>query len=365
MRTLGTAWTIGGALALALIASPVRTAHSQGTPLPPMPPGAEYDGEAFAFTRIADGVYHAVGTGALAVGANATIIVNADDVLLVDSHISPAAAWALLKELRRITSKPVRYVVNTHFHYDHAHGNQVYGPGVEIIGHEFTRAALLAGASRSSASYAGLLRVLQQRDDSLRRVMRTAAPDSARRAAEGAFRQVQRYRQAIDAVTPVAPTLTLSQQMTLIRGGREIRIIFLGRGHTGGDVVVHLPRERVLVTGDLVGSGLPYLGDGYIDEWATTLERLTGLEWDVLLPGHGAPVRDRARPLQLSALLRDFHQQATRLLDQGLSVDEAEARIDLSAHVGDYPALANRSSPDMRERLLLGLYRIRELRQSR
>lgn len=356
---------VTGALAGALAATLPALGRAQGTPLPPAPPGAEYEGKAFAFTQIADGVYHAVGTGAMAVGANATIIVNRDDVMLVDSHISPAAAWVLLKELRSITTKPVRHVVNTHFHYDHAHGNQVYGPEVEIIGHEFTRAALLDGSSKRSSSYAGLLRVLSQRDDSLRRLVATAGTDSARRAAEGALRQVQRYRQAIDAVTPVAPTMTLSHQMTLIRGGREIRILFLGRGHTGGDVVVHLPRERVLVTGDLVGSGLPYLGDGYIDEWATTLERLAGLEWDVLLPGHGPPVRDHARPLQLAALLRDVHQQGTRLLDQGLSVDDAQPRLDLSAHVGAYPALANRSAPDMRERFTLGLYRIRELRQAR
>jgi len=259
----------------------------------------------------------------------------------------------------------VRYVVNTHFHYDHAHGNQIYGPGVEIIGHEFTRTALLAGTSKSSPSYKGLERVLTQRDDSLRRLVARASSDSARKAARTGLRQVQRYQRAIDAVTPVPPNVTLSQQMTLVRGGREIRMLFLGRGHTGGDVVVYLPKERVLITGDLVGSGLPYLGDGYIDEWATTLERLPSLAWDVMLPGHGAPVRDRTRPLQLAALLRDFHRQATALLDQGLSVDDAEPRIDVSAHVANYPALANRTSDDMRERFALGLYRIRELRSGK
>ena len=346
-------------LALALDATGT---HAQR---PSAPPGAAYEGKAYTFTEVAAGVYHAVGTGTLAVGSNAAVIVNDDDVLLVDSHVSPAAAWALMQELRAITPKPVRYVVNTHFHYDHAHGNQVYGPGVEIIGHEFTRAALLAGMSKSSASYAGLLRVLRQRDDSLRRLADAATTDSARAAARRALRQVQRYQAAIDAVVPTPPTVTLSQSMTLVRGGREIRVTFLGRGHTGGDVVVYLPRERVLVTGDLVGSGLPYLGDGYLDEWAATLERVAAMEWEVILPGHGAPVRDRQRPLQLAALLRDIHRQATALLDQGVSVDEAEARLDLRAHEASYPALANRTSADMRERFLLGLHRMRELRAAR
>jgi len=350
--------------ALAVLAWAVTSATARAQ-LPTAPPGAEHDGKAFTFTRIAEGVYHAVGTGRMAVGANATAIINDEDVMLVDSHVSPAAAWVLLTELREITPKPVRYVVNTHFHYDHAHGNQVYGAGVEIIGHEFTRAALASGVSKSSASYGGLLRVLRQRDDSLRRMVSAARTDSAREAASRALRQVQLYQQAVDAVTPVPPNVTLSQQLTLIRGRREIRIVFLGRGHTGGDVLVHLPNERILVTGDLVGSGLPYLGDGYMDEWAATLERLPALEWDVMLPGHGAPVRDRSRPLQLATLLRDYHRQATALLDQGLSVDDAEARIDLRAHVANYPMLANRTSDDLRERLILGLHRMRELRQAR
>ncbi len=74
-----------------------------------------------------------------------SVIVNDDDVILVDDHVSPAAASVLLDELKDITTKPVRYVINTHFHYDHAHGNQVFAKDVDIIGHEFTREMLLGG----------------------------------------------------------------------------------------------------------------------------------------------------------------------------------------------------------------------------
>ena len=119
----------------------------------PKPPGAEFRGEAFRFNRIQDGIYHAVGTGAISVGCNASVIVNDEDVLIVDSHSTPAAAWALAEQVKAITDKPIRYVVNTHFHWDHAHGNQVYGPGVEIVGHEFTRRMLAAGDSMRGRSY--------------------------------------------------------------------------------------------------------------------------------------------------------------------------------------------------------------------
>ena len=100
------------------------------------PAGALHNGPAFRFTKIADDIYHARGTGALNVGTNSVVIINEADVMLVDSHISPAAAWVLLDELKTITRKPVKYVVNTHFHFDHAHGNQVFPPDVEVIGHD-------------------------------------------------------------------------------------------------------------------------------------------------------------------------------------------------------------------------------------
>jgi hypothetical protein len=117
------------------------------------PPGATYTGKAFTFTEVVPGVYHAVGTGNLGVGCNASVIVNADDVMVIDTNLSPGAAWALREELKAITPKPVRYVVNTHWHWDHAHGNQIYGPDVTVISHEYTRAKLAAGDSTRGRSW--------------------------------------------------------------------------------------------------------------------------------------------------------------------------------------------------------------------
>src|SRR5689334_25026515 len=102
-----------------------------------VPAGIGHTGAAFRFNKVREGVYHVVGTGALTVVGNGAVIVNDDDVTIVDDHVSPAAAWVLLEEVKKITPKPVRYVINTHFHYDRSSGNQVVGAGVDIIGHEF------------------------------------------------------------------------------------------------------------------------------------------------------------------------------------------------------------------------------------
>ncbi len=135
----------------------------------PRPAGTLHNGPAFRFTKITDDIYHARGTGALNVGTNSVVIINEADVMLVDSHISPAAAWVLLDELKTITQKPVKYVVNTHFHFDHAHGNQVFPPDVEVIGHEFTWQKL-AGKPLEERSY-----VSGSRSD-----RRSQAPDRVR-----------------------------------------------------------------------------------------------------------------------------------------------------------------------------------------
>src|SRR5262249_46468080 len=135
---------LAGATALVL-AAVVVLQYSQPAAQGRRPAGTEHTGKAFRFNKVREGVYHAVGTRALAVVGNSSVIVNDNDGILVDDHVSPAAAWVLLDEIKTLTNKPVRTVINTHFHFDHAHGNQIFGGTVDIIGHEFTREMLLTG----------------------------------------------------------------------------------------------------------------------------------------------------------------------------------------------------------------------------
>ena len=104
--------------------------------------GRVVESDSHRFTEIAEDVWHVVGTGTVFTMSNAMVLVGARDVLVVDSHVTPAAAEALLASLSVITDKPVRYQVNSHYHFDHAHGDQAFPESVEIIGHRFTRAKL-------------------------------------------------------------------------------------------------------------------------------------------------------------------------------------------------------------------------------
>jgi cyclase len=303
------------------------------------PPGSDYDGPAFTFHRIQDDIYLAVGTGNLQVMSNAAVIINEEDVLLVDSHVSPAAAHALLEELAQVTAKPVRYVVNSHFHFDHAHGNQVYPSTVEVIGHEYTHRMLASGASNRGRTPQRFLGGLPQQIEALRAQLDTASTAEGRAAIERRLRIQENFLEATDAVVPTAPTVTMNERLTLHRGGREIRLEFFGRGHTGGDVVVYLPAERIIVTGDLLLAGLPYMGDAYIPDWIETLERLKELDFDTVMPGHGMAFTELERIDHLQEYLADLWGQVSALHAAGASVQEAAERIDMRAHATNYPSI--------------------------
>ena len=310
------------------------------------PPGAEaHEGAAFEITEVRPGIWHAVGTGAMTVGANATVVDLGDSLLVVDSHITPAAAWVLLRELSPLTPKPVRYVVNTHFHFDHIHGNQVFGEEVEILGHEATYDIVARGGSVSGTAWDAFVTPLPERIAALEREHEAAA-EADRAALAGELAAMRAYRDALDAIRPVPPTITLDRRMTPHRGGREIQLLFLGRGHTAGDVAVFLPEARVLITGDLIPFGLPFMGDGY-PEWGDTIRRFLELDFDLVLPGHGPPFEDREKLERLAAYLDDFWAQTGVAHKAGVPAAEAAASLDLTSHAGHFPGITGPGAPQI------------------
>ena len=293
---------------------------------------------AFSFEEVVPGIFHARGTGSMSVGSHGAVIENDQELLLVDSHISPAAASAILAQAESMTGKPVRYVVNTHFHFDHAHGNQIYPADVHVIGHEFTRDRLLDGGS-TGRSYQSFVGTLPQQIERLEGELDATPEGEAREEVASRLAFLRQYWEEQQEVVPTGPNTTLSERMSLFRGDREIQLLFFGRGHTGGDVVVFLPGERVLVSGDLFVPGLPYMGDGYLQEWAETLEALKALDFEWVLPGHGNPFTGKERIDWLQAYMRDLDQQARTLHAEGLSYQEAAERIDMTAHAEHYPQI--------------------------
>ena len=129
---------------------------------------------------------------------------------------------------------------------------------------------------------------------------------------------------------PVPPNVTLRSELTLHRGSREIQVRFLGRGHTGGDVVVFLPNEKIVITGDFLTSTLSNMSDAYVDEWVTSLDALKKLDFDTVVPGHGDAFTDKAKIDYFQAYLRDVWTEVGRLKRAGVSAEAAAKQADLT-----------------------------------
>jgi glyoxylase-like metal-dependent hydrolase (beta-lactamase superfamily II) len=133
--------------------------------------------------------------------------------------------------------------------------------------------------------------------------------------------------------------MTYSSKMTLFSGQREIQILFLGRGHTDGDTVVYLPKEKIVCTGDLMESRLAYMGNAEFDEWIKTLDTLKELDFGIVLPGHGVPFHEKSLITAYQSYLKDLITKVAALRKQGLSADQAALKVDLTSHKADFPQI--------------------------
>jgi cyclase len=293
-------------------------------------------GKVYKFEKVGEGIYYATG----GTGSNNVVIVNDQDVLLVDDGTTPATARALLQDMRLITSKPVRTVINTHFHYDHTDGNSVFGPEVQIIAHEYLRNAILNFDVLHREPFKTAQGALPGQIESLRKQVADEKDTAKKADLDKQLKNAEAVREQMKEVKPVPPNVTYSSRMTLHKGSREIQLLFLGRGHTGGDTFVYLPKEKIVCTGDEEeGARVAYMGDAFFDEWIATLEELKKLDFTLALGGHGTPFRDKGIITAFQSYLRDIVDQASKLRKQGVSADEAAKRVDLRAHAKDFPLI--------------------------
>ena len=281
-------------------------------------------------TEIANGVYLAQTTAPL-FNSNSLVIVNEDDVVVVDSHITPDKARELIQSIRAITSNPITTLINTHFHYDHAHGNQVFGDDVQIIGHEYTRMKM-AGTPLQETQYVLATRRNKETIANVTTMLENTTDEERRKGLKNYLNLALTQEKSWAEIQPVAPDTTLDHRMTIFRGSREIQLHFLGRAHTGGDVTVYLPAEKLAFTGDMMLQGPSFLGDGYVDEWVQTLENLKGLPFETIVPGHGNPFTDRDLIDHVQAYYEDLWGKVAKMHEQDIPVGDAAREVDMTNH---------------------------------
>src|SRR5256885_9531869 len=300
--------------------------------------GATLVSGAHRFEKVIDGVFYATASGTMTVGANSPVIVTDDEALIIDSEITPAAARALVADLKAVTTKPVRYVVDSHYHYDHAHGNQAFMHDAQVIGHDNTRRRMMTNVLEQF-TYLTSVQPVPARVEALKQRIAEEKDAQQKAALERQVANSLSYLEQVKETVVTPPNLTFEKTMTLYRGGREIRILYLGRGHTDTDVVVYLPKERIVCTGDLIESAVPYMGDSFPEDWIATLERLKAIDFDTVMPGHGVVFKGKTKIDAFQNYLRDVITQVAALRKQGLSADDAAQKADVTAYRNEFASI--------------------------
>src|SRR5215470_2944061 len=277
----------------------------------------------FDIKPVADGVYAAIAKPAYKVNCNAAIIFLDDGVLVVDLHSNPSAARGLIAQIKELTDKPVKYVVNTHFHWDHYQGNQAYPSswpaGVEIISSEATRENI---EQRGIPRVKHQLVMMPDEIEKLRGQLQNASDTKQKEELKNNLREAEDYLAELKNMQVTLPTTTFDRSLILHRNTKTVELLWLGKAHTDGDVFVYLPKEKVLVTGDALHGWTPYMGDSYPYDRIRTLDAAEKLDFQHVIGGHGDVMRGKQKFELWKQYFQDLMDRTSAVYSQGASIEE-------------------------------------------
>jgi cyclase len=288
--------------------------------------------ESLELTKLAEGVYARVVSPDGNAVANSGIIVLDHAVLVFDTHFTPEAGQALLTSIRSVTPKPVRYVVNSHSHPDHTHGNQVFSEA-QLVASTAARRDIL---QIDLPSMNRTVSVAQSQTDKLRRDLgQETDPVQTQRLREQ-IKSREDYLETMSHLRIVAPSITLDDTLTIQDGRREARILFLGSGHTEGDTVLFLPSDRIAFLGDLFfNEAIPNVQDASMLQWIKTLQEVLKLDADKFVPGHG-PVGSRKDVENFLDYFEELKALVEPAVSRGDSVEQASREILVPKEFSSY-----------------------------
>ncbi len=301
--------------------------------------------------QIAEGVFlfRTAPYGDVGLDGNSIVIVSNDGVLVFDTNGTPSAAAAVLDEIRRLTAQPVRYVVNSHWHWDHWYGTEVYHrafPSIQVIAQERGR-AMMAGPALEfnrpglESQLPAYLKTLEQR------IAKAEAADPPSPDVARLKRTLEEDRFFLDQkvnVRHVLPNVTFADRLTIHLGEREIQVLHHDRAVTPGDAFLYLPREKILIAGDLLVNPISFALSCYPTGWLKSLEFIDSLDASIIVPGHGDALRDKTLLRATMGVFRELLKKGAEAKARGLDPDAAKAEILPALHelmvqiTGDVPS---------------------------
>jgi len=263
---------------------------------------------------------------------NVVVIEQSDGLVIVDAGGSPPSGAIIVAEIRRLSKKPVKTLIYTHWHGDHNLGAGAFRtawPRIAIISTLKTREAMvgvlkptLPGYAKSNADMGAMAE---------KQAKNTALPPAVRagwaKIAAVAPGMVDGYAH----LTLYPADVTFTDRYDIPDRTAPVQVLFLGRGNTEGDAVVWAPKQRLVAAGDLVVAPVPYANKTYPAEWIATLRKLEGFDFAYLVPGHGPVMRDRVYVDTMISALETVRTQVGPLAKAGVPLDDVQKRLDLDA----------------------------------
>jgi glyoxylase-like metal-dependent hydrolase (beta-lactamase superfamily II) len=315
-----------------------RLVHLAATALSALCVARPSAGEDIEMERVVEDVYvfRAADIGQLYVHGNSAVVVGDDGVLIFDTGARASTADIAIQRLRGITTRPVRTIVNSHWHPDHWSGNEAYRrafPDVEIIATRATRAYM----ARTVAS----MRYALRKGLTAHRSEAEAQPSRQEQAqAEESFvAELERSR-------PALPTRMFEDKLILTRDDRRYEILTVF-GDASYSAALYLPDEKVLFTGDVLVYPAPYTPNGYaISHWLESLKSLRAMPAVAIVPGHGPVLRDHRYFDWLIAVIGEVSVQVQQALERGLTTAQLRAAVHLDAQREDFVQLTEQTAAD-------------------
>ena len=280
-------------------------------------------------TKLAEGIYeirHPDAPDTFPQG-NTTVIIGDRGVFVVDSCLLPSSARQDIAQIKQWTDKPVMFLLNTHWHFDHTLGNATYAaafPGIQIIAHAHTRQEI--------AEYnPGAVDRYPQRRERFQKVLDSGKDESGKPISEADRLDYQRSLAGLDGVLAefkdakqLPPNVSYDHEMSVDLGNREVQIKFLGRANTAGDSVVYLPKEKIVMTGDILDHPVPYMFGGFPADFPKTLRALREIDATTIVPGHGDVLHDKSYIDQVIAMMEAANAEVRREILQGKRLNEVQ-----------------------------------------
>lgn len=273
------------------------------------------------------------------VSGNSVAIAGDQCVLIVDAGHFPPVTKSIITQIRETISRPVRFLVNTHWHNDHWRGNYLYKdefPDLTILSHRFTRDQIQGLTYfHPQEILKRLPKGIKDRNERLnagKRADGSPMGEEEKQILKDELEDVQNYFPYLSKMRVEAPNATFEGEIEIDLGSRTVKIFHLGRANTAGDVMVFVPDSRVIITGDVVVSPTPYAYGSYLREWLEVLKKIKRLEAVTIIPGHG-PVQEGWQYVDtLMSLLRSVLDQVGTAVNDGLTLEETRKRVNLDTY---------------------------------